>query len=292
MFSKCSCNTCSGHIEFDAAYAGQTVTCPHCGLETTLLLPAVPFDSPTVPPHLPQEQVSPPMKTSVIPAINRNLRLCADCGKEVSIHADSCPHCGARFRKKRGIFFYVFWGVMSLFGTALIVLFGIGVLAGLLTGNSKSGSEKLNVTIGSDWSWKVIKARDGDLIHVKYKIRNETPYKLVNVKLNVILYGADGGEMLNKTYNGLNGEGMAFVPPNAVKSTETLVPLRKDQSELVKKVSVRLGGVERQNITAIERRLVELEKIVDGFEKSGREKMTQEEDAAEKEFIELLHKKR
>ena len=43
MFGKCPCNNCSGHIEFDTAEAGSTVTCPHCGVDTALFVPQVPF---------------------------------------------------------------------------------------------------------------------------------------------------------------------------------------------------------------------------------------------------------
>ena len=42
MFEKCSCNHCSGHVEFDASHAGQVVACPHCGMETVLFVPQVP----------------------------------------------------------------------------------------------------------------------------------------------------------------------------------------------------------------------------------------------------------
>lgn len=40
MFVKCVCNNCPGHIEFDESSAGQTVTCPHCGVETVLFIPS------------------------------------------------------------------------------------------------------------------------------------------------------------------------------------------------------------------------------------------------------------
>lgn len=40
--AKCSCQFCSGHISFPANTAGQTVACPHCGLETTLFIPSLP----------------------------------------------------------------------------------------------------------------------------------------------------------------------------------------------------------------------------------------------------------
>jgi hypothetical protein len=67
---------------------------------------------------------------------NLKLRRCADCEKEVSIHAEFCPHCGARFvkKKQRGVFFYVFWGVMSLILTCLLIVTGLLVFSGFLAG--------------------------------------------------------------------------------------------------------------------------------------------------------------
>ncbi len=44
-FAKCSCQYCNGHIEFDAAQAGETSACPHCGLETKLFVPTTPPNS-------------------------------------------------------------------------------------------------------------------------------------------------------------------------------------------------------------------------------------------------------
>lgn len=38
--SKCPCNNCSSNIEFEADQAAQTVSCPHCGLETILFIPS------------------------------------------------------------------------------------------------------------------------------------------------------------------------------------------------------------------------------------------------------------
>src|ERR1035441_2953229 len=37
--SKCDCQHCGGHIAFPSEAAGQTVECPHCKIETLLLLP-------------------------------------------------------------------------------------------------------------------------------------------------------------------------------------------------------------------------------------------------------------
>jgi DNA-directed RNA polymerase subunit RPC12/RpoP len=35
-YSKGACQHCGGHVEFPTAAAGQTIRCPHCGLETLL----------------------------------------------------------------------------------------------------------------------------------------------------------------------------------------------------------------------------------------------------------------
>ena len=37
---KCRCRNCDGHIEFDPSAVGQTVTCPHCGMDTALYIPS------------------------------------------------------------------------------------------------------------------------------------------------------------------------------------------------------------------------------------------------------------
>ncbi len=46
--AKCSCSHCDGHLEFDTAHAGARITCPHCGKETVLYVPAT-----AVPPPIP-----------------------------------------------------------------------------------------------------------------------------------------------------------------------------------------------------------------------------------------------
>ena len=42
---KCPCNNCSEHLEFEESAAGETVKCPHCGMDTVLFVPPVPLDS-------------------------------------------------------------------------------------------------------------------------------------------------------------------------------------------------------------------------------------------------------
>ena len=41
-FIKCNCNHCANHLEFDAVNAGEIITCPTCGMETTLYVPTAP----------------------------------------------------------------------------------------------------------------------------------------------------------------------------------------------------------------------------------------------------------
>jgi hypothetical protein len=44
----CRCELCSGEIEFESQYAGQTVTCPHCAAETRLYIPGGASTTPPV----------------------------------------------------------------------------------------------------------------------------------------------------------------------------------------------------------------------------------------------------
>jgi hypothetical protein len=41
-YIKCPCNNCDNSIEFPAHGVGQTIACPHCGMETTLFKPGAP----------------------------------------------------------------------------------------------------------------------------------------------------------------------------------------------------------------------------------------------------------
>lgn len=39
--TTCPCNNCSGRIEFEETRIGESVACPHCGMETVLFLPQI-----------------------------------------------------------------------------------------------------------------------------------------------------------------------------------------------------------------------------------------------------------
>jgi hypothetical protein len=41
-YIKCRCNNCDNSIEFPAHGVGQTIACPHCGMETTLFKAGAP----------------------------------------------------------------------------------------------------------------------------------------------------------------------------------------------------------------------------------------------------------
>lgn len=61
-WTVCTCNNCSGHLEFEASHASETIQCPHCGLDTVLFIPQGPLDSTTraeKPP--PKRPVKPPV---------------------------------------------------------------------------------------------------------------------------------------------------------------------------------------------------------------------------------------
>jgi uncharacterized paraquat-inducible protein A len=96
-------------IQFDCPGCGQTiktpeeaqferVKCPTCQHEffpdhTRIVqpAPAVLAAPPPKPPSVPATAKTP---TPVTPP-SGNLRNCKDCGKTVSVHAESCPHCGS-----------------------------------------------------------------------------------------------------------------------------------------------------------------------------------------------------
>ncbi len=47
--AKCSCIHCGGRLEFETAFAGERVACPHCGKETCLYLPDNPGEQSSLP---------------------------------------------------------------------------------------------------------------------------------------------------------------------------------------------------------------------------------------------------
>ncbi len=110
---KIACERCGGHIEYPSEMAGQSIQCPHC--QHTITLPSPP------PPIPPQPTPQPPP----VPG-------------------------SARPSPRHGIFYYVFWGTVSLFGTLAILFFGFifltAVGAGFLSGLSHRPATVKNTT--------------------------------------------------------------------------------------------------------------------------------------------------
>jgi Zn-dependent protease with chaperone function/DNA-directed RNA polymerase subunit RPC12/RpoP len=52
-WTVCTCNVCSGHLEFETSNTGATIQCPHCGMETVLFVPQVPLGSSAPAPQFP-----------------------------------------------------------------------------------------------------------------------------------------------------------------------------------------------------------------------------------------------
>jgi hypothetical protein len=135
MIAKSLCEHCGVNIEFatEEFLSGSSVNCPTCGKETTLNVSPQAKPAPKV--ESANESQPPPTLLTPDSNSSKNLRVCKDCGKTIGVHAESCPHCGATYKKKHGVFFYVFWGVVSLIATVVILcvaalfLLGIGLPA-------------------------------------------------------------------------------------------------------------------------------------------------------------------
>jgi hypothetical protein len=129
------------------------------------------------------------------------------------------------------------------------------------------------------------------LIHITYPLQNETKYKLTDLKLTVSLYDADALRILEAHRFQLADRGMDFAPPNQTTECEMLITLTNITPSSVKKVSLAIDDFRCRAMTTLDTRLWELWKIGNDFEKSARENMTPEEEAADKEFDRLLKQK-
>jgi hypothetical protein len=87
--ATCQCQHCGGALDFETENFvvescngprefGQSVQCPHCGVETKLYRQI--FRVPA-------------------PKLVSNLVSCPDCHREVSASAFTCPGCGRQFRQ-------------------------------------------------------------------------------------------------------------------------------------------------------------------------------------------------
>jgi DNA-directed RNA polymerase subunit RPC12/RpoP len=90
-WAVCTCNTCSGHLEFDASNAGTTVQCPHCGRDTLLIVPEVPLPSPPEPEEPPAKPE--PKKAEIVEQASYE-----DAGVEGRLELGQTAECGSDSR--------------------------------------------------------------------------------------------------------------------------------------------------------------------------------------------------
>lgn len=106
MITKCECEKCGRHIEFDAAQLersgetshrilGQSIDCPHCQQRTVLYIPR----------HVTAAALPAPAKVY-------RTEPCPDCEKTISTRALMCPHCGSA----RGVRFLIVWQIFCYVG--------------------------------------------------------------------------------------------------------------------------------------------------------------------------------
>jgi Zn finger protein HypA/HybF involved in hydrogenase expression len=98
----CRCNVCSELIEFDPSRARQTISCPHCGMDTILF---VPMPAP----------VFAPVRSAVVPLV---------------LEPDILTAVGTA-RRKLGRKTSMAGLAMELLGFILLFLFPIGTIIGI-----------------------------------------------------------------------------------------------------------------------------------------------------------------
>jgi uncharacterized paraquat-inducible protein A len=151
MILKCLCNNCPGHIEFDEKDAGQTVVCPHCGLETLLFIPQkAPQTNATQPvtgPFMPIPPVQPAPERQ--PIHSASLNKCPSCNSDVSVHAAACPKCGHQFKYAGGINLKDPVHVIGLGICALIIIGVIYYILSIARGESAAKAQEEAQTAAS-----------------------------------------------------------------------------------------------------------------------------------------------
>jgi DNA-directed RNA polymerase subunit RPC12/RpoP len=77
------CANCSHRIGVADQHEGALVKCPHCGAQLTVPATDSRVLNAPIPPKL--DRAEPP---------NPRLTFCVACGRQISLAAHACPHCG------------------------------------------------------------------------------------------------------------------------------------------------------------------------------------------------------
>ena len=187
-FLKCKCPHCGQTIEFDSAESGRSCDCPNCNGAFQLPLATAQLVSAT-PPVVPQPQyvvvATPPRKT-------------------------------------HGVFYYVFWGVVSLIATVFILwvimaILGVGLLSALSGASTKAqriverekakvNQDKRNYITNFltlyDFGAKYREsAFDGKVPGVEFKLKNTGDRTLNEVEVGVYFKDRFGKTICEKKYH-------------------------------------------------------------------------------------------
>lgn len=131
--------------------------------------------------------------------LGSNLIPCKVCGKEVSKHAQTCPHCGAKLKKSLGM-------KILIGGLAFIVLIIIFASLGGNDNNSSTnegtensqgqttGSEAPKEDLTLEEGWEITSTEYGGNAIVGYVVNN-TDNKYSYVEITFILKDEDGNQV-------------------------------------------------------------------------------------------------
>ena len=86
-YLKGLCQHCSGHLEFPAKAAGETISCPHCSRSTVLSVAAKPASAPPVAKPIPVAPVGPPRAPTLLDVAKGHGREVIGIGKISDIFA-------------------------------------------------------------------------------------------------------------------------------------------------------------------------------------------------------------
>ena len=226
-YLKCSCSHCQGHLEFPAHAVGITTTCPHCGVETTLVAAACMTDALPPPPPPAKPPAPPPVAVEAPAPVTGSMT-----------PVDAAP-TGSKLKKILNVVWSVLVGlaVLAFVGLKVMKYFRrAGDVAELVKGVPKPEPSKpgdaspkaapmpLPVAVptsvvlakgtpparkaGEDLqvvSYEVHKAKDGNLQYIVGVVTNHAAKQYFNVKLTFDLtrQGGKAGDTATDTLRNL-----------------------------------------------------------------------------------------